>query len=138
MEYLVGFVIAVVVAALGSGVGFDRERSFASTILIVVAAYFVLFALMGGSTRALLLETAVASGFLLMAVVGFRKYHWLLPAGIVGHGVFDFFHHWLIENPGVPPWWPGFCMTFDVLFGGWLFWLLARRADHPGSHHARP
>lgn len=138
MEYLVGFVIAVVVAGLGSGVGFDRERSFASTILIVVAAYFVLFALMGGSSRALVLETAVASGFLLMAVVGFRKYHWLLPAGIVGHGVFDFFHHWLIENPGVPPWWPGFCMTFDVLFGAWLFWLLARRSQHYGRHDARP
>ena len=37
-----------------------------------------------------------------------------------GHGVFDFVHHFLIENPGMPRWWPGFCATFDVIFGGLL------------------
>jgi hypothetical protein len=60
--------------------------------------------------------------------------------------VFDFFHHSFIENLGVPSWWPGFCLTFDVLFGGWLAWELARRShrfmneaslEKPGSRDAR-
>ena len=30
---------------------------------------------------------------------------------------FDFVHHWFIENPGVPHWWPGFCLAFNVIVG---------------------
>jgi hypothetical protein len=46
---------------------------------------------------------------------------------MIGHGVFDFIHHFVIDNPGVPSWWPGFCLAFDVLFGVWLAALLVRR-----------
>jgi len=106
----------------------------------------VLFALMGGSGRALVVEISVASGFLLLGVLGFKTNLWLIPAAMVGHGVFDFIHHLFIDNPGVPSWWPGFCLAFDVLFGGWLAALLARRSRpqldeisprHQHSPHAR-
>ena len=30
---------------------------------------------------------------------------------------FDLLHHWFIENPGVPHWWPGFCLAFNVIVG---------------------
>ena len=145
MEYFIGLLVASAVAGLAAG-GFGRDRSFAPTILIVVAHYYVLFAIMGGSNRALVIESIVASGFLLSAMLGFRKIPWLVPAAMVSHGVFDFFHHSFIENLGVPSWWPGFCLTFDVLFGGWLAWELARRShrfmneaslEKPGSRDAR-
>jgi hypothetical protein len=45
---------------------------------------------------------------------------WLVAAAIAGHGVFDLFHHSLIENAGVPVWWPGFCATVDLILGIWL------------------
>ena len=115
---------------LAAAVGFDRDRSFAPTILIVVASYYVLFALMGGSGRTLVVEIFVASGFLLLGVLGFRTNLWLIPAAMISHGVFDFIHHSVIDNPGVPSWWPGFCLAFDVLFGVWLAALLVRRS-HP-------
>jgi hypothetical protein len=92
-----------------------------------------LFAAMGGSTSALTIESLVACIFLTVAVVGFRKNLWLIVAGLVGHGVFDFFHHLIIQNPGVPVWWPGFCGSFDVLAGGFLALLLAR---HSGFERA--
>jgi protein-S-isoprenylcysteine O-methyltransferase Ste14 len=41
---------------------------------------------------------------------------------------FRFFSHRVIQNPGVPEWWSGFCMAFDVLAGGFLALLLARRS----------
>jgi hypothetical protein len=61
-------------------------------------------------------------------VTGFKKTLWLSAAALGGHGVFDFSHHRFIQNPGVPVWWRGFCLSFDVLAGGFLAMLLARRS----------
>jgi len=108
------------VAALTTFAGFARDRSFYPTVLIIVASYYVLFAAMGASGRTLAIEIAVACAFLLVAVLGYKKNLWWVAAAIAGHGVFDFFHHLLIDNPGVPRWWPGFCMAFDVGFGAWM------------------
>ena len=64
------------------------------------------------------MEIAVAGGFLLLAIIGYKKSPWLVSIAIAGHGVFDLVHHLVIDNPGVPHWWPGFCATFDVILGG--------------------
>jgi len=58
----------------------------------------------------------------------------LVAAALAGHGIYDSFHHLLIHDPGVPVWWPGFCMSFDVLAGAFLAMLLLRR--RPGSQRA--
>jgi hypothetical protein len=108
--------------------GFDRERVFYPMMLAVTATYYILFAAMGSSTPALTIESLVASIFFIAAVVGFKKNPWLIVAAFAGHGVFDFFHHLVIQNPGVPVWWPGFCMSFDVVAGGFFAVLLARRS----------
>jgi hypothetical protein len=120
VEYLIGLILSLAVAGFATAIGLDRERAFYPTVLMVIASYYVLFAVMGGSSRALLIEIVVASVFLLLAVVGFKRSLWFAVAAIVGHGVFDFVHQRFIENPGVPHWWPGFCLTFDVIFGAWL------------------
>ncbi len=127
MEYLIGAVLAAVVCAFAMLSGFDRDRVFYPTLLIVIATYYILFAAMAGSTSALTIEGLAAGAFLVLAVMGFRKNLWLIVAALAGHGVFDFFHHLAIRNPGVPEWWPGFCLSFDVLAGGFLAVLLTRR-----------
>ncbi len=127
MEYLIGAVLAAVVCAFAMLSGFDRDRVFYPTLLIVIATYYILFAAMAGSASALTLESLAAGAFLILAVVGFRKNLWLVVAALAGHGIFDFFHHSVIRNPGVPLWWPGFCLSFDVLAGGVLAVLLTRR-----------
>jgi hypothetical protein len=70
----------------------------------------------------------VATAFLLVAAFGFRSNYWFIVGALVGHGVFDFVHHFFIDNPGVPRWWPGFCLAFDALFGGFL---AVRLITHP-------
>ncbi|HKU23990.1 MAG TPA: hypothetical protein VJQ54_00895 [Candidatus Sulfotelmatobacter sp.] len=127
MEYLVGVGLALLVCAFAMLVGFDRDRVFYPTLVIVVATYYILFAAMAASMQALGMESLVALIFLALAVAGFKRSLWLVVAALVGHGVFDFFHPRIIENPGVPLWWPGFCLSFDVLAGGFLALLLARR-----------
>ena len=128
MEYLIGVGLAVAVCAFATLTGFDRDRVFYPTVVAVNATYYILFAVMGSSTRALALESLVAAAFFALAVAGFKKNLWLIVAGLAGHGVFDFFHHLLIHNPGLPVWWPGFCLSFDVLAGAVLAMLLLRRA----------
>ena len=128
MEYLIGVGLAVVVCAFATLVGFDRDRVFYPTVATVIATYYILFAVIGSSTRALALESLIAGVFLVLAVAGFKNNLWLIVAALAGHGVFDFFHHRFIQNPGVPVWWPGFCLSFDVLAGGFLAMLLMRRS----------
>lgn len=136
MEYLIGVMLAVAVAGFATATGLDRERGFYPPVVIVIASYYVLFAAMGASRWTLVIETVVASAFLVAAALGFKKSLWFAVAAIIGHGAFDFVHHLLIENPGVPGWWPGFCLTFDVIFGVWLAVCLKRKTLPASKPHA--
>ena len=129
MEYLVGILLSLGTIVLAAVVGFARERSFYSTVAIVVATYYILFAAMGASGRTLMIEIAIASGFILFAVLGFKGNFWLVAAALVGHGIFDFIRPSLIANPGVPHWWPGFCLAFDGFLGVFLAVRLIRHPD---------
>ncbi|MFN0113861.1 MAG: hypothetical protein ACKVPY_04210 [Paracoccaceae bacterium] len=126
MEYVVGVVLGMVVGGFGMASGFDRDRAFYPTALIVIAAYYGLFAVMGAPPYLpIVVETAVGLVFAALALVSFKTTIWLAAAGIAGHGAFDFFvHPSLITNPGMPVWWPGFCGTIDFVIGGWLAWRL--------------
>ena len=126
MGLTVGVVLAVLVGAFARAVGLDRERSFYSTVLIVVASYYLLFAVMGGSARALLIESVALIAFVLLAVAGFKRNPWLVVAGLAGHGVFDLLHARIVSNPGVPDWWPAFCLAYDVTAAAFLTWVLRR------------
>ena len=126
MEYLIGLILSLAVAGLVVLIGFDRERAFYPTCLMAIATYYVLFAVIGATGRTLIIEIVFASGFLLLAIVGVKRNLWLVVAGLVGHGIFDFVRPRFIENPGVPRWWPGFCLVFDVVLGGLLALRLAR------------
>jgi hypothetical protein len=126
LEYVTGLILSSAVAGSAAVIGLDRDRAFYPTVLIVIASYYVLFAVMGASGPILAIEIAVACGFAILAILGFTRNLWLVAAALIGHGAFDFVHHWLIENPGVPQWWPGFCLAFDVILGGWLATRLSR------------
>lgn len=125
--YLVGATLALAVGGLSTAVGFDRDRAFYPTVLIGIASYYALFAVVGESTDALVVEAIVATAFLTMAVVGFKHSLWLVVAALAGHCIFDVFHDQVIANPGVPAWWPAFCLSYDGAAAGYLAFLLSRR-----------
>ena len=133
MEYAIGAALAVGVGLFAAASGFDRDRAFYPTVLIVVAHYYLLFALIAGSAAALGSETAAFAIFAGLAVVGFRWSLWLVVAGLAGHGLFDFLRGDLIANAGVPAWWPGFCLSFDLVAAAWLAWRLLRPAGSGGT-----
>lgn len=121
--------MALGVGALAALTGLDRDRAFYATVLIVVAHYYVLFAVMAGSGPALVAESVALAAFAGLAVLGFRTSLWVVALGLAAHGLFDFFRGGLIANPGVPPWWPNFCLSFDLVAAAWLAWRLARQRD---------
>jgi hypothetical protein len=127
MPYVIGIVLAAAVAAFARLVGFDRDRAFYPTVVMVVASYYVLFAAMSGSVHTVLLESAGMTVFVIAAVVGFRSSDWIVAAALAGHGIFDVFHGHLLENTGMPLWWPAFCSAYDVAAGGALAWLITRK-----------
>lgn len=127
MALMTGVLLACAVGLFATSLGLDRDRSFYPVVTIVVASYYALFAVMGDSTRALALESLAGAIFLAVAAAGFRSSLWLVVAALAGHGVFDLGHAALISNPGVPRWWPEFCLTYDVTAAVYLAWLLKRR-----------
>jgi hypothetical protein len=104
MDYAIGIGLALVVSGWAALVRFDRDRVFYPTVLVVIASYYVLFAVMSGSVHAILVESAVMTAFAAVAVLGFRRKLWIVATALAGHGVFDAVHGALVTNPGVPVW----------------------------------
>ena len=128
MAFGVGIGLAVLtVVLLGHVAGLDRDRALYPVVVIVTASYYVLFAVMGASQDVLLVELIVATLFTLIAIWGFRSSLWFVVAAMAGHGAFDLVHGRLVNNPGVPAWWPSFCLAFDVALAACLAGLLVRR-----------
>lgn len=126
MPILVGTTLALAVSAYAAWINFDRDRAFYPTVVLVVASYYVLFAVMAGSARTTILETSIMGIFVLAASLGFRRNLWIAVAGLAGHGILDGFHGSLVYNPGVPRWWPPFCLAYDVTAAAILAMILLR------------
>ena len=124
MALLVGALLAFAVGLLATGMGLDRDRAFYPVVTIVIASYYALFAVMGASTNALILESLGCAVFLAVAVSGFKSSLWVVVVALAAHGIFDLTHGAVISNPGVPNWWPEFCLTYDVTAAAYLAWLL--------------
>jgi len=124
MPLAVGAILALVVGLFATASGLDRDRAFYPTVTIVVASLYSLFAVMGASPHALVVESLIGVVFVVVGVAGFRWSLWLTVVALGGHGVFDLFHDSVVFNSGEPMWWPAFCGAYDVTAAGYLTWLL--------------
>jgi len=124
MPYVIGIVVAAGVAVFARSVGFDRDRAFYPTVMIVIASYYVLFAAMSGSVQTVMIESVVMALFAAAAVAGFKSSAWIVVVALAGHGLFDAVHGYLIQNAGVPVWWPAWCLAYDVAAAAGLACLL--------------
>ena len=132
MAYLIGIGLALAILLSVRLVGLDRDRGFYPTVMIVIALLYGLFAVMGGSMRALGLESVAMAGFIFVTILGFKRNLWWVVGALFAHGVYDFFHGHLFINPGVPAWWPQFCSAFDVVAAAFLAGLI-RLAKTPAK-----
>ena len=133
MELLIGSVLALSVCLFATVTGLDRDRAFYPTVAMVTASYYALFAVMGGSIQVLAIEMIVVVLFVAASIAGFKSSLWLVVAVFAAHGAFDLVHGLFINNSGMPPWWPHFCVAFDVVAAGYLAWLLSRCKAHAAA-----
>jgi hypothetical protein len=126
MPYALGITLSAAVAVFARVVGLDRDRAFYPTVMIVIASYYVLFAAMSGSVQTILVESAVMMLFVAAAVAGFKSSAWIVVAALAAHGAFDAVHGYVIQNAGMPGWWPAWCFAYDVGAAACLGWLLSR------------
>ena len=123
IAFITGVGLAVVLAVFGKLTGYEKDKSFFPTLLIVIASYYMLFAILDGSVSTILIEIAVASIFIVIAIWGSYRFPLIVGAGIALHGIFDFMYGYLYVNNGVPVWWPAFCAGIDIPFGLWVMYL---------------
>lgn len=131
MAYMIGIFLALAVGVLAAVVGFDRDRAFYPTVMIVIASYYVLFAVSGGAAGTIAVEVAIMLIFAGLAIAGFKRSLWLVVAALAAHGLFDWLLAPQIPNPGVPPWWPQFCLAYDVVAAACLAYRLIHAQAMP-------
>lgn len=124
---LIGLAATLIVALLARIIGMDRDRALYPIALVFIAAYYLLFAVIGGSQSEIWTESLFFLLFVGVALVGFRSSLWLVAGGLAAHGLFDIFHHIIVAGRGVPSWWPGFCLGADLAAAACLAILLVVR-----------
>ena len=117
---LIGLGVGFAIAILAHLTRFERDRSFYPTVLIVIASYYVLFAVM--SAESVVIELLIAYFFSAIAIGAAVRWTSVIGWGILLHGVFDFTRNGIIGDGGAPQWWPAFCGGIDVALGLWLIW----------------
>lgn len=96
--------------------------------LAVIAAIYIGFSVADGRPRVLAVETAVTTGFLVVAAAGITATAWLLVAGLAGHGLKDYWQH-RTQFVANTRWWPPFCAVVDVVVAAILAAALIGGAD---------
>ena len=82
--------------------------------LTLIAAVYIGFAVADGRRHVLVVEIAVASGFVIIAAAAVPGSVWLTVVGLAGHGLKDLWQHRarFVANTR---WWPPFCATVDFV-----------------------
>jgi hypothetical protein len=88
-------------------------------LVILIACSYPLFSLLWkpgilGSELLLMLP------FVIPALLLYRQWPLISVLLLATHGVWDYSHHLLISNPGIPEWWAPFCAAYDFALAIWI------------------
>jgi hypothetical protein len=81
---------------------------------VLIASVYIGFSVADGRGKVIVVETGVASAFVVIAAAAVTGSGWLLVAGLAGHGLKDLWQHrtGFVANTR---WWPPFCATVDLV-----------------------
>ena len=75
VELFIGAALALSIGLSATFLGLDRDRAFYPTVMIVIASYYALFAIMGGSVQVLAFESIAMVAFLVASIAGVGPLH---------------------------------------------------------------
>jgi hypothetical protein len=82
--------------------------------LVLIGAIYIGFAVADGRPKVILVETTVASVFVVVAAIAVTGSVWWIVVGLVGHGLKDLWQH-RTRFVGTTRWWPPFCAVVDFV-----------------------
>jgi uncharacterized membrane protein HdeD (DUF308 family) len=127
-EALVGSAVGVLTIVVARAI--RGERWLYSVGLLTLPSLYAFFALRAGDGSAAMRELTYGIPYfvagLAFAFVSIRQSAIVVGAFWILHGVYDLAHSRLIDNPGVPVWYPLFCFSVDVVIGAYVLWLSNR------------
>ena len=124
--------------AVAKMLAFQHDRSFYPTVLIVIASYYVLFAVMAADRTGVAVELGAAMLFVAISFAGLRAGCLVSAGGILLHGLYDLVHRQIMSNHGAPNWWPTFCGALDLALGMTLLIAIRRTDQRDGKMPIRP
>lgn len=80
--------------------------------LALIASIYIGFAVADGRRHVIVVESAVATVFVVIAAAAITGSPWLLVLGFVGHGLKDLWQH-RRQFVTDTRWWPPFCLVID-------------------------
>jgi hypothetical protein len=111
---IAGLIVGAVQAVSPFAFYWLEQATIHAIYISLIASIYVGFAVADGRPRIIAIESAVAVGFVLVAIAGVTGTAWLLVAGYAGHGAKDYLqerHHFVANTR----WWPPFCAAIDFL-----------------------
>jgi len=127
MTYLMAIALAIITGLIGYILPFYKALDFYGILLVLIAGVYIGFAITDGRHEKLLLEILIALGFCVLVLLGMWRWPWLIALGYLLHAVWDLLHHPTIRlGARVHKWYPPACLVYDVLVGGFIYFLLFR------------
>jgi hypothetical protein len=123
-----GVIVGVLQAAAPVAFFWLEPAAVGALGLAMIAAIYIGFAVADGRRHVLVVETAVAAVFVVIAAAAATGTLWLIVAGLAGHGVKDMWQHRTGFVTGTR-WWPPFCAAVDFVAAGLI--AVAIAADLP-------
>ena len=129
MAYIAVIVSAVFIIWIAMICEIKKMRLAFSSLLIIIALFYVYFSLLsvGVDKAVLIIELLSASAFIFLAYLGLKISLWFIVIGLILHGFYDVFHEEIFSHSVVPPWWPEYCLSFDIKIAFYVVLLLFKQ-----------
>ncbi|MBI3597405.1 MAG: hypothetical protein HY203_09660 [Nitrospirae bacterium] len=119
---ILGVVLAVATIVIASFLSKPHALDLFAILLAFIAAVYLGFVLLDGHRREVVIEIVVIALFFVLAILGLWVTPYFLVIGYFAHGLWDVLHHPRAVQTKVVLWWPPFCLVYDWIVGGFIFW----------------
>ncbi|MGB3725415.1 MAG: hypothetical protein WA981_06585 [Glaciecola sp.] len=132
LAVFIGVVLSLLLIFTAKFTRFDRDVSFYPSILIFIASFYILFAVIAG--HSVIREISISSFFIVLALYGAYKSLFVVGFAIALHGVYDILHLLQFKDTVAPLWWAPFCAAVDFVIGMWVMYLSKKQTVQVKQH----
>ncbi|HKF41662.1 MAG TPA: DUF6010 family protein [Thermoanaerobaculia bacterium] len=114
--------VGIAGGALNAWIAWSRwipdPLAFHAVSLAMIAAIYLGFAFSDGRISILIIELAVGTVFIVLALLGLWQAPVFIAAGLILHAFWDLAHRPNVVTTKLPGWYPAFCAAYDFVLAG--------------------